>query len=119
MIKEGYIYGIAGMGELYCVKADTGQQMWETTKVLGEDQAFCGTAFLIPVGQHFLLFNDHGDLILADLTPKEYKELGRVHLLEPTQNAMNRDVVWSHPAFAHRCMFAHNDKEIICVSLAA
>jgi hypothetical protein len=28
-------------------------------------------------------------------------------------------VVWSHPAFAHRSMYARNDKEIVCVSLAA
>ena len=28
-----------------------------------------------------------------------------------------RDVVWSHPAFADRCVFARNDKEIVCVSL--
>jgi hypothetical protein len=28
-------------------------------------------------------------------------------------------VVWSHPAFANRCVFARNDKEMVCVSLAA
>jgi hypothetical protein len=28
-------------------------------------------------------------------------------------------VVWSHPAFAHRCVFARNDKELVCVDLAA
>jgi hypothetical protein len=30
-----------------------------------------------------------------------------------------RNVVWSHPAFADRMMFARNDKEIVCVSLAS
>ena len=30
-----------------------------------------------------------------------------------------RAVVWSHPAFANRCVYARNDKEIACVSLAA
>jgi len=28
-------------------------------------------------------------------------------------------VWWSHPAFANRCVFARNDKELVCVSLAA
>ena len=60
-----------------------------------------------------------GDLILAELSPKGYREISRAHLLEPTHAARGRDVVWSHPAFAHRCVFARNDKEIICVSLAA
>jgi hypothetical protein len=36
---------------------------------------------------------------------------------------VNRDpgrmVVWSHPAFANRCVYARNDQEIVCVSLAA
>jgi hypothetical protein len=27
-------------------------------------------------------------------------------------------VVWSHPAFANRCVFARNNQEIVCVSLA-
>ena len=28
-------------------------------------------------------------------------------------------VIWSHPAFANRRLYARNDHEIICVSLAA
>jgi outer membrane protein assembly factor BamB len=119
VIKNGHIYGIGGMGELMCVKADTGEKLWESKGVLGEDKAFCGTAFIIEYGDHYVLFNDHGDLILADLTPKGYKEISRAHLLEPTHEAMKRTVVWSHPAFARKCVFARNDKEIICVSLAA
>jgi outer membrane protein assembly factor BamB len=119
VIKDGYIYGIGGAGELMCVKADTGEKVWESKEVLGEDKAFCGTAFIVEQGDHFVLFSDHGDLILADLTPKGYKETSRAHLLKPTHEAMGRTVVWSHPAFARKCVFARNDEEIICVSLAA
>ena len=56
--------------------------------------------------------------ILAKLTPKGYEEISRAHLLEPTLFSRGRDVVWSHPAFANRCVYVRNDKEIICVSLA-
>jgi outer membrane protein assembly factor BamB len=28
-------------------------------------------------------------------------------------------VVWSHPAYANRCVFARNDQEIVCASLTA
>jgi hypothetical protein len=41
------------------------------------------------------------------------------HILEPVQEARGRQVVWSHPAFAERCVFARNDKEMVCISLAA
>ena len=39
-------------------------------------------------------------------------------LLEPTENARGRDIVWCHPAFAQRCLYVRNHKEIIAVSLA-
>jgi len=58
-------------------------------------------------------------LILARLDPKGYKEIDRAHILEPDHSARGRHVVWSHPAFAQRCLFARNDKEMICVSMAA
>ena len=44
--------------------------------------------------------------------------MSRAKLLEPTGAAFGRTVVWSHPAFADKCVFARNDKEIVCYSLA-
>jgi len=39
-------------------------------------------------------------------------------VLEPTNVVFERSVVWSHPAFANRCLYARNDKELVCVSMA-
>ncbi|HTD87767.1 MAG TPA: pyrrolo-quinoline quinone, partial [Candidatus Binatia bacterium] len=75
-------------------------------------------AFLIKNGDRFFLPNEKGDLIIARLTPEGYQEISRAHLLEPTNTAAGRDVVWSHPAFANRSVYARNDKELICASLA-
>ena len=44
--------------------------------------------------------------------------MSRCKLIEPTGAAFGRKIVWSHPAFADKCVFARNDKELICVSLA-
>ena len=33
-------------------------------------------------------------------------------------SAEGRDVVWSHPAFAAQCIFARNDRELVCYKLA-
>jgi outer membrane protein assembly factor BamB len=118
VLKDGHIYGISFMGDLCCLEAATGKQLWQTYDVLGGKKEDCGTAFLVPQGNRFILFTDQGDLILADLTPKGYKEIDRAHILNPVQAARGRQVVWSHPAFAQRCVFARNDQEIICVSLA-
>jgi outer membrane protein assembly factor BamB len=119
VIKDGYIYGICANGELRCCDVKTGDQLWETYDAIGGKKADCGTAFLVPQGDRFVLFNDSGELILANLTPKGYEELDRAQILEPVESSRGRQVVWAHPAFANRCVFARNNKEIVRVSLAA
>jgi outer membrane protein assembly factor BamB len=118
VLKDGHVYGVGAEGELRCLKLGDGKQLWETYAATGGKKSDCGTAFLIPQGDRFVIFNDQGDLILASLSPDGYKEIDRAHILEPAQASRGRHVVWSHPAFAGRCVFARNDKEIICVSLA-
>jgi outer membrane protein assembly factor BamB len=118
VLKDGHIYGVCANGELRCCEAATGKQLWETYAATGGKKADCGTAFLVPQGDRFVLFNDHGDLILAELTPKGYREIDRAQILEPIETSRGRNVIWSHPAFADRCVFARNNKEIVCVSLA-
>jgi hypothetical protein len=86
--------------------------------VSGKEAQPSGTAFLVKNGDRFFLFNEKGELVIAKLTPKGYEEIDRCKLLEPTNIGNGREVVWSHPAFADRCIFARNDKEIICASLA-
>jgi outer membrane protein assembly factor BamB len=119
ILKDGYVYGVSAMGEMRCQRADTGAKLWGTLQAIGGEEADCGTAFIVPQGNRYVIFNDHGDLIFANLSPEGYQELDRAHILEPAQFARGRHVVWSHPAFAHRCVFARNEKEIVCVSLGA
>jgi outer membrane protein assembly factor BamB len=69
-------------------------------------------------GDRFFLFAETGHLIVARLSPRGYEEVSRAKVVEPTGAAFNRHVVWSHPAFAEKCAFIRNDKEIVCVSLA-
>jgi outer membrane protein assembly factor BamB len=118
VIRDGHVYGICVKGELRCLKADTGKQVWETLKPFNGKNGDCATAFLVPQGKRFVLLTDQGDLILAELSPKGYKEIDRARILEANHAAFGRIVVWSHPAFAHRHVFARNDKEMVCVSLA-
>jgi hypothetical protein len=118
-IKDGHLYGVCAMGELRCLKAATGERVWETLKAVTGEKAFCGTAFIVEQGDRYFLFNDQGELIIARLTPKGYDEVSRARLLKPTQETRGRTIVWSHPAFANRCVYARNDAEIVCASLAA
>jgi outer membrane protein assembly factor BamB len=117
-LEDGHIYGVDQDSNLRCVKVEDGQRLWNTTApTVGEERVNTGTAFLVKNGDRFYLFNETGHLIIAKLSPKGYEEVSRAKILEPTGRAFGRDVVWSHPAFANRCMFARNDRELVCVSL--
>lgn len=114
-----FIYGVDSYGELRCLERETGERRWSTYAATSGQSARWGNAFLIRHQDRYFLFSEQGDLILARLTPEKYEELGRAHLLEPTGPAQRREVVWVHPAFARKCVFVRNDREIVCASLAA
>ena len=118
-IEDGHIYGVCSYGQLRCLKLDTGERVWETfAATTGDKPVRWANAFIIRNDGRFFLANEKGDLIIARLTPKGYEETSRAHLLDATNPDPRRLVVWSHPAFANRCVYARNDREIICVSLA-
>ncbi len=77
----------------------------------------CSYSILLFKDKH-LIFAETGELIIAKLSTAAYEELGRMKLVEPTAECFGRAVVWSHPAFANQCVYARNDREIVCVSLA-
>jgi outer membrane protein assembly factor BamB len=115
-----YVYGTSSKGELRCIEASSGKVLWKTMEP-NDNRKNTNSAdiFIIKNGDRFFLANELGDLIIAELSPKGYKQISRAHLLEPTTFDFGRKVLWSHPAFANRNAYMRNDKEIICVSLAA
>lgn len=117
VVKDGYIYGICGGGELRCLDAKTGERVWETLEHLRGKPTMFGTSFLIEQGDRVFIWTDLGDLIIAKLSPEKYEEISRAHLLDPLENARGREVTWSHPAFAEKKFFGRNSKELICVDL--
>jgi outer membrane protein assembly factor BamB len=116
-----YLYGAdCGQGSLICTRASDGERMWETYAPTGggSRRLSHGTCFLNKVGDLYYIFSETGDFIIAKLTPEKYEEIGRYHVIDPTNECFGRTVVWSYPAFANRCLFVRNDKELVCYSLA-
>jgi outer membrane protein assembly factor BamB len=121
-LEEGIAYGCdINTGALTAVRLRDGQRLWQTRQPTtgGDRRQQYGTAFLVKHQDRFFLFSETGDLILARLSPERYEEISRFRVLEPTNEVFGRAVVWSQPAFAHTSMFARNDKELVCVDLAA
>lgn len=112
-----YIYSIVGDGALCCLDPATGDEIWRTRKATSEH---FGMAHLITHDDRCFLLNQQGHLIVARLTPDGYQEFGRMPLIEPTAGYRAAGpVCWAHPAFANKHAFARNDRELVCVSLAA
>lgn len=117
------IYGVnSETSSLTAIRIEDGSRIWETQepvlKEVGKRERH-GTAFLVrhEESNTYFILNENGDLILAEITPAGYNELGREHILEPTNRTGSRMVVWSHPAFAQKTVFVRNDKKLIAVDL--
>ena len=117
LLQNDYVFSAKTSGELVCLEARTGNQVWQTNTVT--DLKNGSSIHLTPNGDSVLLFTNEGNLIRARLSPDGYHELSRVHLLDPTYPFNGRNVVWPPPAYANRHVFARNDKELICASVAA
>jgi outer membrane protein assembly factor BamB len=121
IVQGDYIYGICSYGQFRCLKAATGERVWETQSVTKE-KARWASGLMIRHGERVFINNDRGDLVIGALTPTGFHEISRTFLIKPTSPPGNRreltDVNWSHPAYANRHIYARNDVEIIAASLA-
>ncbi|MCF7961284.1 MAG: PQQ-like beta-propeller repeat protein [Pirellula sp.] len=111
------VYGMDQSGEMIAFKIDTGERLWETSKPIGRRPVGSGTAFLVRSGDLFYLFNELGELVVAKMNPQGYEEISREKIIEQTNNAFGREVVWCPPAFANGCIYVRNDEKLICVPL--
>lgn len=116
----GIVYGAdCQSGQFRAFRLETGERLWDTfAPTTNSRRSAHATSFIVRNGDRYFLFSETGDLILAKLSAEKYEEISRFHLLDPTGECFGRDVVWSHPAYANKCCFARNDKELVCVSLA-
>ena len=113
-----HIYGVDSYGELRCLDAKNGDRVWEN--LTATPKARWSTIHFVVNGDRQFLFNERGELIIAKLTPGGYNEISRAALIEPTEEQLRqrKGVCWSHPAYANKHVFARNDKELVCASLA-
>lgn len=112
------VYGFHENGMLQALQLPDGEQLWQTPEPITPRPQGSGTAFIVKQGERFWLFNELGELIIAELTEDGYSEIDRAKVIEPSNFAFGRKVVWSMPAYANKCAYIRNDDEIICVSLA-
>jgi outer membrane protein assembly factor BamB len=117
LLTGGLVYSATNRGELACLDAASGNTLWKTDKVT--DRGSGSSIHLTQHGDEVFLYNNLGDLIRARLSRTGYEEMSRAHVIDPLVPFGGRRVTWAPPAFANRCVFVRNEREVVCASLAA
>jgi outer membrane protein assembly factor BamB len=116
VIRHGYIYGVDSYGELRCLEFSSGDRIWEDLTAVEKDR--WANIHFIQKGDQTWMFNEHGELLITELSPEGFREISRAKLIEPTRKQLGRGVTWSHPAFANRHVFIRNDERLVCADLS-
>jgi len=115
VIIDDYIYGVDSYGELRCLELLTGDRVWEDQTAV--ERGRWANIHFIQKDEETWMFNEHGELLITELSPEGFYEISRTKIIEPTKKQLPRGVTWSHPAFANKHVFIRNDRELICTSL--
>jgi len=116
VILDDYIYGVDSYGELRCLEFSTGDRVWEDLSAVKKDR--WANIHFIQQGDRTWMFNEHGELLITQLSPSGFREISRARLIEPTRKQLPRGVTWSHPAFANNHVFIRNDERLLCADLS-
>jgi outer membrane protein assembly factor BamB len=117
MLTKDSVFSATNRGDLVCLEARTGREVWRTDKVT--DHKTGSSIHITPNGDTAFLYTNAGELIHARLTPSGYEEIGRALVIAPVYTFAGRKVTWSPPAFADRHVFVRDERELVCASLAA
>ncbi|MHB8969895.1 MAG: PQQ-binding-like beta-propeller repeat protein [Pirellulaceae bacterium] len=118
LMMDGHVYGVDSYGELRCLRADTGERVWEDQTAT--PRARWSNIHMVRQDNRVWMFNERGELIIGQLSTAGFKEISRAQLIAPTTDQLDQrgGVCWSHPAFANQHVFARNDRQLVCASLA-
>jgi outer membrane protein assembly factor BamB len=118
VIRGNYVYGLDSHGEFRCLDMETGDRVWSEETIV--EKGRWGTAFFVQQGELTWIFTEKGELIIGMLSPEGFERISSTQLIEPTTflPRRNGNILWSHPAYAHKHIFVRNDRELISVDLS-
>lgn len=110
VLWNGYLYGIDGNSHnprtcrLVCMNYETGKVAWKK-RGFG-----CGSLML--ANGKLVILSDRGTLVLAEASPREYRELGRTELFD--------ERCWTVPVVVAGRVYCRNAAgDLVCVNLPA
>ena len=119
LVDDDVMYGFDTDGDFMAVQFPDGNRLWSSYEPVGKRPANSATAFIVRHQDRYFLFAENGDLIIGQLSKSGFTELDRANIIQPSNRAFGRQVVWCAPALADQRLYVRNDKECICVDLSA
>jgi outer membrane protein assembly factor BamB len=118
-IRDGHAYGLDSYGEMRCLNLANGDRVWADTTLLPNGR--WATAHFVQNGDRTWITTERGEIVIARLTPEGFQRISSARFITPgtTLRGRNYPIAWSHPAYAHRSLFARNDSELVCIPLGA
>lgn len=117
LLAGDLVFSATNRDDLVCLDAHTGAELWKTDQVT--DYTSGPSIHLTPQGDAVFLYTNLGEFIRARLTRASCEEISRTRLLDPVYSFGGRKITGSPPAYANRRVFARNERELVCASLAA
>ena len=111
VLYKGFIYGGNGStGNLVCIDAKTGEIRWQ-------QPGFEHGGLVAADGVLLALDGKSGDLVMVEMTPERYNELGRVQPLRYRGGGGVRGNVWTAPIIADGKAIIRDRNRLMCLDL--
>jgi outer membrane protein assembly factor BamB len=108
VLRDGFIYTTTPPGYLVCVNAKSGQEQWRSK---GTGKGFEHGGLVAVDGTLIVIEGNTGNVVQADLSSDEYKELGRMNPLESTR-------CWVAPIVADKKLYVRSPGELVCLDIS-
>lgn len=91
VVKDGLLFGLSGKGNLFCMNARTGEELW----IDGDRRGRFGS--ILDAGSVMLALLENSELIAFEFDGKEYVELARIKVADSS--------TYAHPVIAGNRVF--------------
>jgi outer membrane protein assembly factor BamB len=106
VLRNGYIYGLDDT-LLECIELQTGKVMWKSRR-----RPTFGHGQIILAGDALLVVSESGEVVLVEVSPQRYHEIGCIQALD------SNNPTWNNPAFSKPYLLIRNAHEAACYRLS-
>jgi len=113
VLVDGHIYGHSDQGGWTCQNFMTGEKVWAEKNALGKGSVTCADGML------YCLAENNGTAVLAEASPKGWKEHGRFKLEAQSAQRSQRGRIWTHPVVVGGRLYLRDQELLSCYDVKA